>query len=76
MQQSKAGRSLKHRKWPPRRRGYRIHISRVSGPSVDLPLIWSAQTPTEAWERVKQDRSVVRAVLYRSGRPFQEFRRS
>jgi len=66
---------MEKRKACPRRHGYRIHISRPGRPSVDLPLIWSVQPPMEAWERVKQDGSVVRAVLYRSGRTFQTFDR-
>jgi len=71
----KTVRSRAKRKQPPRRRGYRMRVYRASRPSVDLPLIWSTQSPTEAWERVIQDSSIVRAVLYRSGRPFQQFRR-
>jgi len=56
-------------------RGYRIRIYRTSRPSVDLPLIWSARPPEDVWERIKRDGDIVRAVMYRSGRPFEQFQR-
>jgi len=64
-----------HRRKVPRVRGYRIRISLPGRPSVDLPLIWSQEPPAEAWERVKRDPSIVRAVMLRSGSPFQHFTR-
>ncbi len=64
---------MQRQKKPPRARGYRIRVSYPGRPPVDLPLLWRTEPPVHEWERIKQDSRVVRAVMYRSGRPFQQF---
>ena len=67
--------TFEQRRKAPRVRGYRIFIYRERGSSCSLPTIFASGIPAQ-WEAIKQDATVTRARLVRSGRKFAEFTRA
>jgi hypothetical protein len=64
------------RKKPTRLRGYRIRIwyQGQYASSLNCPFLWAPepQLPPE-WEATKNNPNVAKAVLVRSGKPFEQF---
>ena len=64
---------------PTRLRGYRIRIWYQGQYASDLssPFLWAPEPhlPPE-WEATKNNPNVVKAMLIRSGKPFEQFTRS
>ena len=64
---------------PTRLRGYRIRIWYQGQYASDLssPFLWAPEPhlPPE-WEATKNNPNVVKAILIRSGKPFEQFTRS
>lgn len=67
------------RKKPPRMRGYRIRIWYQGQHASDTnsPFLWAPEPYLPAaWEATKNNPNVAKAVLIRSGKPFEQFIRS
>ena len=68
--------SQNRRKKPTRQRGYRIRIWYQGQYTSDSTgaVLWAPEPHLPAeWEATKHNQSVVKAILIRSGKPFEQF---